>query len=179
METTTRPKPTTPPEIDNHINDIIDNNNVDIQNGQEDNSILSNKIEISVKAEIQKPTTKSTARRMKPEDNNPLTTSPLTPEQRSSGSTRASNVSASERDIALQSSGLNKPTCPKSIDALYVSSVNSNTYIFSKFFEYSIGSWLGYEGSSNNIRRKFLFPNVDAAYRRTADNKLIIFSNQL
>ena len=170
----------TPPKFENSIVEDSTNDIFDKQNEEENNYFASNEIEIPVKTEprTQTKAITTTVRETTKEDR-PMTTPSLVQKQAPAESTSGGNTSASDRDISLQSSGLNRPKCPGSFDALYVSSLNSNTYVFNKFFEYSLGPWVGYDGSSHNIRRKFLFPNVDAIYRRTADNKLIMFSNQL
>ena len=180
IEATKEPGQATPPKVENSIVDNSKNNIFDKQNEEDNNNIVSNEIEIPVKTE---PTTQTeairTTVRAATNEDTPMTTPSLVQKQTPEGPTSGGNTSASDRDIALQSSGLNRPKCPESFDAVYVSSINSNTYVFNKFFEYSLGPWIGYDGLSHNIRRKFLFPNVDAMYRRIADNKLIMFSNQL
>ena len=94
-------------------------------------------------------------------------------------STAARNASADDTGLEVQSAGLNRPRCPTRFNAIYVSKFDSKTYVFNKLFRYSLGNWLGYEGIANNNRRKFLFTNVDAVYRRVRDDKLILFSGQL
>ena len=164
-------------EVNNHINEDDDANQ---QTYLEHEATVENEIEVpnetKVRAEstaILKAVNEMTTQR-EVSKASILTLKQMSPEQ-----SKGDNGPASGRETAFQSSGLSKPICPDRVDAIYVSSNDLDTYVFNKFFEYSLGPWLGYQGLSKNIRSKFLFPNVDAVYRRINDNKLILFSGQL
>ena len=179
---TEKPKVATPPEATNQVDEDGDNSIADgeEENEEEDTNIVDNHIEIQAKSKAKSEaasTNPVTTLRDMTTDAQATTTA--LKDTSTKATTAAPNVSSSDKELVLQSAGLNKAKCPESFDGIYVSNIDSQTYVFNKFFEYSLGSWLGYKGASISIRSKFIFPDIDAIYRRVTDNKLIIFSNQL
>ncbi|XP_065062217.1 matrix metalloproteinase-16-like [Rhopilema esculentum] len=80
----------------------------------------------------------------------------------------------------LESSSLDRSAkCPRTVDAMFVSKFDKQTYIFSGKYMYSIGNWLGYEGKNVYTRNRFIFETIDAVYRTIKEGKLILFSNRL
>ena len=74
---------------------------------------------------------------------------------------------------------VNKPTCPRSIDAIFVSRFSDKTYIFNDALTFPLGSRLGYDESAAFLtKHRFGFKTVDAVYRSTKSKKLIVFSNE-
>lgn len=164
-------KPTKKNKVeDNDINAVIEK-----ETGRQDKQVKDNKVESQHRGPSQpSPTASTTITTMGMTTEERPTIPAATQEQRS-----GLNETEANRDFVLQSSGLDKPRCPKRFDAIYVSKSKKITYVFDKNYEYSLGGWLGYKGLATYTRNKFLFTFVDAAYRRVSDGKLILFSGQL
>ena len=164
-------------EVNDHINE---HNDVNQQTYHEHEATIENEIEVPNETEVRAEST-AIAKAIKEMtiQREAWKASVLVPKQMPPIQSKGDNDLASYRETVFQSSGLRKAICPDMFDAIYVSSNDLDTYVFSKFYEYSLGPWLGYQGQSKYIRSKFLFPNVDAVYRRINDSKLIVFSGQL